>query len=118
MRVNLVLLAKGTALNIAADEGGESGPPEFGGNQLACFQEARVASRFMIMAVLENGVAKGVVCQDVDTALVGKDAGFDLPVNEPGAEGKRNVLMHGLESLEDEGITCGSRFNAVREGGV
>ena len=30
--INFVLLAKGTALNIAADEGGESGPPEFGGD--------------------------------------------------------------------------------------
>ena len=37
MCVNLVLLAKGTALDIAADKGGESRPPEFGGDQLACF---------------------------------------------------------------------------------
>ena len=80
MRVNLVLLAKGTALNIAVDKGGESRPPEFGGNQLACFQEAGVAGRLMIMAAFENGTAKGVVCGDVDTAFVGKDAGFDLPV--------------------------------------
>ena len=32
VRVNLVLLAKGTALDVAADEGSESGPPEFGGD--------------------------------------------------------------------------------------
>ena len=37
MCVSLVLLAKGTALDIAADKGGESGPPEFGSNQLARF---------------------------------------------------------------------------------
>ena len=80
MRVNLVLLAKGTAFNIAADKGGKSRPPEFGGNQLACFQEAGVAGRFMIVAVFENGMAKGVVGGDIDTAFVGKDAGFDLPV--------------------------------------
>ena len=30
VRVNLILLAAGTALNIVADEGGESGPPKFG----------------------------------------------------------------------------------------
>ena len=118
MCVNLVLLAKGTALDVAADEGGESGPPEFGGDQLSCFQEAGMAGRFMIMAVFEDGAAKGVVGRDVDTAFVGKDAGLDLPVSEPGTEGKRNVLMHGLESLEDEGITCGCGFNAMGEGSI
>ena len=41
--VNFVLLAKGAALNVAADEGGKSRPPEFGGDELACFQEAGVA---------------------------------------------------------------------------
>ena len=30
--VNFVLLTKSAALNVAANEGGESGPPEFGGN--------------------------------------------------------------------------------------
>ena len=118
MCVNLVLLAKGTALNIVVDEGGKSGPPEFGGNQLACFQEAGVAGGFMIVAAFENGTAEGVVGRDIDTAFVGKDAGFDLPVCQPGTKGERNVLMHGLESLEDEGVTCGGRFDAMREGGV
>ena len=32
MCVNFVLLALGTAFDVAADEGGESGPPEFGGD--------------------------------------------------------------------------------------
>ena len=118
MRVNLVLLAMGTALNIVADEGGEPGPPEFSSDQLACFQEARVAGRFMIMAALEDGAAKGVVCRDVDTAFVGKDAGVDLPVCQPGTEGERNVLMHGLEGLKDEGVARRGGFNAMREGGV
>ena len=30
--VNLVLLAEGTALDVAADEGSKAGPPEFGGD--------------------------------------------------------------------------------------
>ena len=72
----------------------------------------------MIMAAFEDGAAEGVVCRDVDTAFVSKDAGFGLPVSKPGAERKRNILMHGLEGLEDEGITCRSRFDAMREGGV
>ena len=118
MRVSLVLLAEGTAFNISVDEGSESGPPEFGGDQLASFQEAGVAGRFVIMAVLENSAAKGVVRRDVDAALVSEDSRRDLPVSEPGTEGKRNVLMHGLEGLEDEGITCGSRFDTMREGSV
>ena len=114
--VDLVLLAKGTALNIAADKGGKSRPPEFGSNQLACFQEAGVAGRFMIMAAVEDGAAKGVIGRDVDTAFVGKDAGFNLPVRESRTEGEGNVLVHGLESLENEGITCGCGFNAIGEG--
>ena len=39
MCINLVLLAKGTALDVVADEGGKSRPPEFGGDQLACFKK-------------------------------------------------------------------------------
>ena len=37
MCVDLVLLAKGTAFDIAADKGGEAGPPKFSSNQLASF---------------------------------------------------------------------------------
>ena len=79
--VNLVLLAKGTALNIAADEGGKSRPPELGSYKLACFQEAGMPGRFMIMAACENGAAKGIVRGDVDTAFVGEDASFNLPIS-------------------------------------
>ena len=61
---------------------------------------------------------EGVVDRDVDTAFVSKDAGFDLPVGEPGTERTGNVLMHGLEGLEDEGSSCRSRFDAMREGSV
>ena len=35
--VNLILLAEGTTLYVAADEGGKTGPPEFSGDQLASF---------------------------------------------------------------------------------
>ena len=81
MRVNLVLLAEGTALDIAADEGGETRPPEFSGDQLASFQEAGMTSGFMIMAALEDGMAEGIVGRDIYAALVSEDAGFDLPVS-------------------------------------
>ena len=48
--ISLVLLAEGAALDIAADERGEAGPPEFGGNQLTRFQEAGVTGGLVIMA--------------------------------------------------------------------
>ena len=118
VRVNLVLLAKGTALDIAVDEGSKTRPPELGGDQLSGFQEAGVSGGLVIVAARKDGAAEGVVGRDIDTALIGEDAGLDLPVSEAGTEGKRNVLMHGLESLENEGITCGRRLNAVGEGSV
>ena len=118
MCVDFVLLAEGTALDVATDEGGETGPPEFGGDQLSSFQEAGMSGRFMIMAPLKNGAAKGIIRGNIDTVFIGEDAGFDLPVSQPGMEGERDILMHGLEGLENEGITCGGRFDAVREGGV
>ena len=118
MCISLVLLAEGTAFDIAADEGGETGSPELGGDQLTCFQEAWVAGRFMIMAALENSAAKGVVCGDIDAALVGEDACFDLPIGESRPKGERDVLMHRLEGLKNEGVSCGGGFNAMREGGV
>ena len=72
----------------------------------------------MVMAAFENGMVEGVVSRDIDAAFVGEDACFDLPVSEPGTEGERNVLMHGLESLKDEGVTRGCGFNSMGEGGV
>ena len=72
----------------------------------------------MIMAAFENGAAEGVICGNVDTAFVGKDARFNLPVGKLGMERKGNVFMHGLESLKDEGVARGGGFYAMREGGV
>ena len=78
--VNLILLAKGAALNITADERGKARPPKLSGDQLSGFQEARVSGGFMIVASCKDGAAEGVVGGDIDTAFIGKDAGFNLPV--------------------------------------
>ena len=118
MCISFVLLAKSTAFNIAPDIGSEARPPELSGDQLAGFQEAGMSRGFVIMAALEDGTAEGVVRRDIDATLVSKDAGFDLPVSEPGAKGKRDVLVHGLESLKDEGVARRGGFDAVRESGV
>ena len=44
MGVDFVLLARGTAVDIAANVRGEAWPPKFRGNQLASFENARMAS--------------------------------------------------------------------------
>ena len=118
MSVNLVLLEKSTALNVSADKGGEAGPPELSGDQLASFQEAGMTGRFVIVAAFEDGTAKRVVRGDVDTAFVRKDAGVNLPVSQPGTEGEQDVFVHGLKSLEDKGVARRCGFDTVGEGGV
>ena len=67
----------------------------------------------MIMAAFEDGAAEGVVCRDVDAALVGKDARVNLPVSKSGMERKGNIIVHGLESLQDKGVTHRCGFNAL-----
>ena len=73
---------------------------------------------FVVVTLLENGVAEGIVVGDIDTTLVGHDACFDLPVGEAGMEGERDVFIHGLEGLEDKGVTCRGRLDTVREGDI
>ena len=77
-----------------------------------------MTSTFVVVTSLENGVAEGIVVGDIDTTLVGQDACFDLPVREAGMEGDRDVLIHGLEGLEDKGIACRGRLDAMREGDI
>ena len=68
------------------------------------------------MAVCENSAAEGVIRWDIDTTLVGEDAGFDLPVSEAGVEGERNIFVHGLECLQDKWVSGRSQLNSVGEG--
>ena len=107
--VNLVLLAKSTAFNIAADVGGKAGPPEFSCDQLASFQEAGMIGGFMIMAALEDGATEGVICGDVDATFVRKDAGLDLPVSQARTEREMLRLTRVEANVdlrdEDEGVS-------------
>ena len=50
--------------------------------------------------------------------MIGQDACFDLPVRETGSEGKRDVVIHGLEGLEDKGVARQGRLDTVGEGDV
>ena len=67
MCVSLILLTGSTALNMR----GQAGPPELNGDELVSFQVTRVASSFVIMATLEDGVVKGFIIGDIDASLVG-----------------------------------------------
>jgi len=75
-------------------------------------------SSFMVVASCKDGMVDGVVVWDVDSAFLGKDSGFVLPVGEAGAEGKGNGTVHGLEGLEYEGVIGRGGLNAIREGSI
>ena len=49
---------------------------------MTCFQEAGVAGRLVVMAAFQDGASEGVICGDIDTAFVRKDAGLDLPISQ------------------------------------
>ena len=56
----------------------------------------------MIVTTLEDRVVEGFLVGDIDATLVGEDSCFNLPVRKVGAEWERDILVHGLDSLEDE----------------
>ena len=114
MGIGFVLLAGCAAFDIFTDGGSEAGPPKFSHDELASFQVAGMAGRFVVMAMLENGVAEGFVIQNIDMALIGQDARFNLPVGKVGAEGKRDILVHGLEGMKNKGVASRGRLNSVR----
>ena len=77
-----------------------------------------MSGSFMVVALCKDGMADGVIVWDVDSAFVGKDSGFLLPVREAGVEGEGDGTVHGLEALEYEGVISRGRLNAIREGGI
>ena len=50
--------------------------------------------------------------------MVGEDSSLDFPVREVGAEWKGNIVVHGLESLEDKQVAGRGGFNVVGESHV
>ena len=53
-----------------------------------------MTSRFMVVALGEDGLSKGGVREYIDTALVGEDPLGILPVRETRAEGGGNRSIH------------------------
>ena len=82
MSVGFVLLADGTAINVAVDIGGEAWPPELSSDKLAGLKEAWVAGRHVIVALFKDRTAEGVIRRDIDMAFVGEDACLGLPVGK------------------------------------
>ena len=65
MSVDLVLLAGGASFNVSLNEGGQAWPPELGGYQLACFQDAGVSSSGMVMMSCHSCAVKFKVIGDI-----------------------------------------------------
>ena len=70
--VGLVLLTGCIIFDILANVGGQAGPPDFSHNELASFQVSGVASGFIIMATLKDGVAKGFVIGNIHRCDLGR----------------------------------------------
>ena len=70
MGVDLVLLARGTSTDITMNIRDEARPPKFRGNQLASFENARMASSGMIMVSSDDRVAQSGICGNVDATLI------------------------------------------------
>ena len=70
MGVDLVLLARGTSMDIAVDVRGEAWPPKFQGNQLASLENSWVASSGVVIVTSHNRVAQVSISGDVDATLV------------------------------------------------
>jgi len=72
-----------------------------------------MSSSFVIVASFKDGMADGVIIRDVDSALVGKDSSFMLPVGEAGAEGEGDGTVYGLKDLEYEGVISRGGLNTI-----
>ena len=73
---------------------------------------------FMVMATLEDGVAKGFVIGDIDLTLIGHNACHNLPVRKVRVKGEGNILVHGLKGWENKGAASRDEFNAMRESDI
>ena len=104
MCVRFVLLTSCTASNRGMNIGSEAWPPELGGDQLASFEKAGVASSGVVVTAAENVAAEIISGRDKDMAFIGEDAISILPVREAGTEGRGNGAIHELKGLEDEGV--------------
>ena len=94
MCVEFVLLTSGATLYVFADEGSQTRPPEFRGNQLTSLQIARVTGHLMVVAMGKDGFPKREVEGDVDATFVSKDPLGILLVRQTRVKGRGNGAVH------------------------
>ena len=116
--VDLVLLARGAAVDITSDVGGKARPPKLRGDELASFEDTGVASSGMVMVAGDDGVAKVSVSGDVDTTLVSQDPRIIMPIGEARAEGSGGGTGESMEGVEDQWVGSGGGAKLVGERGI
>ena len=104
MGIGFVLLARGTSVDITTNIRGEAWPPKFRGNQLASFENARVASSGMIMVSSDDRVAQSGICGNVDATLVSQDAGIVAPVGEAQTESGGDSARQSMEGIKNQRV--------------
>jgi len=72
-----------------------------------------VSGCFVIVASCKDGMVDGVIIRDIDSAFVGEDSRFVLPVREVGVEGEGDGTVHGLEGLEYKRVISRGRLNMI-----
>ena len=82
MCVNLVLLARGTSMDICANIGCKAQPPKFRGNELASFENSWMTGSGVVMVAGNNGMAKCSIIWHVDLVLISQDTSIIVPVGE------------------------------------
>ena len=82
MGIDLVLLARGTAVDKTVNIRGEARPPKLRGNKLASFENSRMTSSGMVMVTSNDRVVQVSIGRDIDAALVSQDASIIVPVRE------------------------------------
>ena len=90
VRICLVLLTSGAASNEGANIGGEARPSKLGGDQLASFEETRMAHGGMVMTAAEDVAAEVARRGNIDATLISEDAIGVLPVGKMGTECRGN----------------------------
>ena len=118
MYVDLVLLARSTALDITVDIGGEAWPPELGSNKLASLENTRMTCCGMVMVASHNGVAQFSISRDIDMTLVSQDACIIVPVREAGTKSGGDSARQSMEGVKNQWVRSGGRAEFVSEGGV
>ena len=118
MGVNFVLLARCAAADIAANVRGEARPPKLRGDQLASFENARMARCGMVVVARDDGAAQVCIGRDIDAALVSQDSSVVVPIGKAGAKSGRDRTRKSMEGVKDQWVRSGGGAKFVGKGGV